>query len=107
MEDTEKLLPVQEKFWKTWLKPLTHTPNFLLTLLCQVPCSEPQIAIMPLACRWFPSPFFFQAHTMSTPVIANNHFQQQKRHFTYEHHQMVNTEIGLFMSFVTKDRKAL
>ena len=43
----------------------------------------------------------------NTLVIANNLFQQTREDSTQGHHQMVNTEIRLIISFVAKDGKAL
>ena len=40
-------------------------------------------------------------------VIANTLFQQHKRDSTHGHHQMVNTEIRLIISFAAKDGEAL
>ena len=40
-------------------------------------------------------------------AIANTLFQQHKRESTHGHHQMVNTEIRLIMSFAAKDGEAL
>ena len=39
-------------------------------------------------------------------IIANTLFQQHKRRL-YGHHQMVNTEIRLIISFAAKDGEAL
>ena len=43
----------------------------------------------------------------NTLVIANNLFQQTREDSTQGHHQMVNTEIRLIISFVAKDGEAL
>ena len=40
-------------------------------------------------------------------VIANTLFQKHKRRLTHGHHQMVNTEIRLIISFEVKDGEAL
>ena len=40
-------------------------------------------------------------------VIANTLFQKHKRRLTHGHHQMVNTEIRLIISFAVKDGEAL
>ena len=40
-------------------------------------------------------------------VIANTLFQQHRRNSTHGHHQMVNTEIRLIISFAAKDGEAL
>ena len=43
----------------------------------------------------------------NTLVIANILFQQHRNDSTHGHHQMVNTEIRLIISFVAKDGEAL
>ena len=40
-------------------------------------------------------------------VIANTLFQQHKRRLSHGHHQIVNTEIRLIISFATKYGEAL
>ena len=47
---------------------------------------------------------FYQENTL---VIANTLFHNTRDDSTLGHHQMVNTEIGLIISFATKDGEAV
>ena len=43
----------------------------------------------------------------NTPVIANTSSNNTREDSTHGHHQMVNTEISLIISFAAKDGEAL